>query len=256
VADPLEAAPGVFVFTSALYATTTTVITGPGGGCLVVDPAIHPADLSKLAAWLTARGLRPAAGWSTHPHWDHVLWSAGLGADVPRYSTPVAADGAARRRDTMFAQAEAEAPGHDPSLFGRLTAWTPDTLAWDGPGARVIAHDAHERGHGALFFPETGVLIAGDMLSDVEIPLVDTESEDPFGTYREGLGTLAGLAGVRVVVPGHGHPGDGAEFRARAGADLAYLDAVEAGAPVTDERLADTWVRQEHLKQAPLAHER
>jgi hydroxyacylglutathione hydrolase len=252
-----EVAPGVFVFTSALYTTTTTVIAGADGGCLVVDPAIRPADLTALARWLSARHLRVRAGWSTHPHWDHVLWSAGLGADVPRYATPAAAAAASARRGALFAEAEAEAPGHDPALFGRITAWPGEEILWDGPPARIIAHDAHAPGHGALFLPSAGVLVAGDMCSDVEIPLVDEEPDDPFGRYRAGLGRLAALASggerVRAVVPGHGRVGDTAEFRARVAADLKYLDAVAAGAPVTDPRLGDEWLRQEHARQAALA---
>lgn len=248
-----EVAPGVFVFTSALYTTTTTVIAGADGGCLVVDPAIGPADLTGLARWLAARHLRVRAGWSTHPHWDHVLWSAGLGADTPRYATQAAASAASARRDALFAEAEAEAPGHDRALFGRLTAWPGDEVPWDGPAALVIAHDAHSPGHGALFLPSAGVLVAGDMCSDIEIPLVDGETDDPFGIYRTGLGRLAALSGVRAVVPGHGHPGDGAAFRARVAADLEYLDAVEAGAPVADPRLGPEWLRQEHTRQAALA---
>ena len=247
-----EVAPGVHVFTSALYQTTTTVVAGAGGGCLVIDPAIAPADLTALARWLAGRGLRPVAGWSTHPHWDHVLWSAALGADVPRYATPAAAATASARREALFAEAEAEAPGHDIALFGRIAAWAGE-IEWDGPQARIVAHDAHAPGHGALFLPSAGVLIAGDMCSDTEIPLVDGESGDPFGIYRVGLGRLAALDGVRAVVPGHGHPGDGAAFRARVAADLAYLDAVTSGAPVTDPRLSEEWLRQEHARQVALA---
>jgi hydroxyacylglutathione hydrolase len=82
-----QIADGVLVGTSERYMTTTTVVAGGDGGCLVIDPAIAPADLAVLAAELAARGLRPAAGWSTHPHWDHVLWCRELG-DVPRYASP------------------------------------------------------------------------------------------------------------------------------------------------------------------------
>ena len=77
-----EVAPGVYVATAEIYVTTTTVVAGADGGCLVIDPAVTPDDLATLAGWLSARGLRPAAGWSTHPHWDHVLWSGSLGGDV------------------------------------------------------------------------------------------------------------------------------------------------------------------------------
>src|SRR5690242_16630354 len=88
-----EIAPGVLVATSDLYLTTTTVVTGPDGGCLVIDPAITVADVGALAAELRARGLTPLAAFATHPHWDHVLWSAELG-DVPRYASPRAAEAA------------------------------------------------------------------------------------------------------------------------------------------------------------------
>jgi glyoxylase-like metal-dependent hydrolase (beta-lactamase superfamily II) len=79
--------PGVLVATSDLYMTTSTVVTAPDGGCLVIDPAITVADVSALAVELQARGLTPVAGFATRPHWDHVLWSAELG-DVPRYASP------------------------------------------------------------------------------------------------------------------------------------------------------------------------
>src|ERR1700735_2934319 len=90
-----EIAPGVFVATAEMYTTTTTVVAGPDGGCLLIDPAVTVADLAELARWLTARGLRPVAGWSTHPHWDHLLWSPALGP-APRYATPRAVAVAAR----------------------------------------------------------------------------------------------------------------------------------------------------------------
>jgi hydroxyacylglutathione hydrolase len=87
------------------------------------------------------------------------------------------------------------------------------------------------------------------MCSDIEIPLLDLGSADPFGGYRRGLGMLAALPGVTVVVPGHGHVGDGPEFRRRVAADVAYLDAVEAGREPDDARLAVDWLRQEYDRQ-------
>jgi len=91
------------------------------------------------------------------------------------------------------------------------------------------------------------VLIAGDMCSDIEIPLPDLDTANPFGEYREGLGLLA-ETDAAVLVPGHGHVGDGPEFRRRVAADLAYLDAVAAGTDVTDERLTEEWLRTEHAR--------
>jgi hydroxyacylglutathione hydrolase len=241
-----EVAPGIWVATADKYTTTTTVVAGAGGLCLVVDPAVSPADLDALAAWLSSRGLRPPVGWSTHPHWDHVLWSRGLGADVVRYATPRASRTAERELPGLTEGVQDSAPGHDLALFGRTAPLAAAEVPWDGPRAVVVAHDAHAPGHGALFLPGSGVLVAGDMCSDIEIPLPDMDAADPFGTYRHGLGLLASLAGVRAVVPGHGHVADAAELGRRVAADFAYLDAVEAGRDARDPRLAQEWLRAEH----------
>jgi hypothetical protein len=96
------------------------------------------------------------------------------------------------------------------------------------------------------------------MCSDTEIPLLGMEptETDPFGRYRHGLGVLADVPGVRVVVPGHGHVGDAAEFRRRVAADFGYLDAVQAGRDVADERLAAAapWLLAEHDRQRALGY--
>jgi hydroxyacylglutathione hydrolase len=246
-----EIAPGVLVGTSSYATTTTTVVAGPAGTCLLIDPAVTVADLTALAGELAAMGLRPAAGWSTHPHWDHVLWSRELG-DVPRYAAPAAITIAETERDGILDGVRQSAPGHDLELVGRMRSLDDPVIPWEGPQARLIVHDGHAPGHGAVFLPDSGVLIAGDMCSDVEIPLLDTVAPDPLGDYRTGLERLVSVPGVRQVVPGHGHVGDAGELRGRLALDAAYLDAVSAGQPYDDPRLtADSpkWMRVMHEEQ-------
>jgi len=249
-----EIAPGVHVATAEKYTTTTTIVAGEGGGCLLVDPAVSVADLAALAGWLSARGLSPAAGWSTHPHWDHLLWSRALGG-APRYATPRAVAVAVREEADLISGVQESAPGHDLVLFARVQPLLGHEIDWPGPRALVYAHNAHAPGHGAIFLPDSGVLIAGDMLSDVEIPLLDLDGADPFGGYREGLRLLASIPGVKALIPGHGHVGDHAEFHRRITADLAYLDAVQAGDHVDDPRLTEDWLRTEHARQMARAAE-
>jgi hydroxyacylglutathione hydrolase len=274
---PAEIATGVFVATSPVYLTTTTIVAGWDGGCLLIDPALTVADMARLGEWLAAREMRAEACWSTHAHWDHVLWNAVLGTDVPRYATARAVRECERSRAAMIADLSAAAPGHDLDLVGRLTAlpaaapsapiptgrarsaaWP--AVPWNGPLALVVSHDAHAPGHGAIYLPELGVLAAGDMLSDAEIPLLDLtaagERADPFGDYRAGLSVLAALPEVHYVVPGHGHVGDAAALGTRVAADFRYLDDVERGADPVDQRLlapgAD-WLRADHARQRELA---
>src|ERR1700722_17625182 len=103
-----EIAPGVFVATSSYALTTTTLVTGsPGsGGGLLIDPALTAGELAGVAGSPRALGLRAAAAWSTHPHWDHVLWSAEFG-DAPRYASPAAVTAAETGRDAILAEAQA-----------------------------------------------------------------------------------------------------------------------------------------------------
>jgi glyoxylase-like metal-dependent hydrolase (beta-lactamase superfamily II) len=250
-----EIAPGVLVATSQTMMTTTTVVAGDGGGCLVIDPALTSEDLAVLANELAGRGLAPVAGFATHPHWDHVLWSAALG-DVPRYASPRAVAAARRDREDMIAKADSQAPGHDPALIGRLTplAEGAGRIGWHGPPAQVIVHDAHAAGHAAVFLPDTGVLVAGDMTSDVEMPLLDLDQPSPLAGYRQGLEKLAAVPGVRWVVPGHGRVGDAGEFRRRIEADARYLSNLGAGLQFTDPRLAGGPLDGGHLEWLQLEH--
>jgi glyoxylase-like metal-dependent hydrolase (beta-lactamase superfamily II) len=107
--------------------------------------------------------------WSTHPHWDHLLWHSRFG-DVPRYATPAAAQAASQARERAQTMAAQSASGIPLELIGLLTP-----LPADGgpvPGT-IIEHQAHATGHAALLLADRGVLLAGDMLSDVLIPLLD-----------------------------------------------------------------------------------
>jgi glyoxylase-like metal-dependent hydrolase (beta-lactamase superfamily II) len=254
-----EITPGILVSRSELYLTNTTVVVADDGTCLVIDPAVTVADIAEQAADLVAAGLRPVAGYATHPHWDHVLWARALG-DVPRYAVPRAVTTAGLHHDEMLDQVESSAPGHDRDLFAVLTP-LPDrgagdaelAIPWSGPPARVIVHDGHARGHGALFFPDAGVLIAGDMLSDVEIPLLDLDEADPIGDYRTGLERLGAVAGVGQLVPGHGHVTGADGLAARLDADTRYVGRLGHGEQFDDPRAdAAAWMRDHHARQLRL----
>ncbi|MDD9205450.1 MBL fold metallo-hydrolase, partial [Georgenia sp. 10Sc9-8] len=126
-------------------------------------------------------------------------------------------------------------------------------VPWPGPEALVLEHRAHAPGHAALWLPDPRVLVAGDMLSDTEVPLLDLTAADPLADYRAGLNVLAPfVARAAVLVPGHGHVAQGPAVRRRLTADLAYLDALTRGVPPgipQEPRLADPEVRQQHEAQ-------
>ena len=239
--------------------SNTVVVTG-GADVLVVDPGVTGAELTMLVQELRALGLTPTMGFSTHPHWDHMLWTRGLG-DALRWATPRAVEHAHAHLEDARAKVSRLAPGNDPELIGQLTALPPGagTLEWPGPTIEVLAHDGHAPGHAALYLPDDGALIAGDMLSDVEVPLLDLKSgaPDPLSDYERGLTALehAQERGCQVLVPGQGAVATGEDVSARFVHDRSYLHALRRPEPFHDPRLdpdatyGPDWLIPEHRAQ-------
>ena len=228
-----QVADGVLVHQSGLIRNNAVVVQGRAGG-LLVDPGTTDDEMACLANDRSELGEIVVAGFATHPDWDHVLWHADLG-DVPRYGTARCAafmrdlrsdaDWEARAREGL---PEEIADDVSLDLFGRITALPPGTaqIPWDGPEVRIIEHPAHAPGHAALWIGERGVLVAGDMLSDVLIPMLDdaTGTNDPIEDYLVGSRRLEDVTDVDVVIPGHGAVGRADELRARIARARIALD--------------------------------
>ena len=150
-----ELLDGVWLHTSKRAATTTTVLALGERGCMVVDPAMEPSDLVEVAALVREVGRTVKLGWSTHPHWDHVLWSSPLGTEVVRFATRRNAEMCAAEQAELEAYLEKECPGHETELCGRLTPLEDGDERWP-TSCRVIAHEAHAPGHGALWVQDRG----------------------------------------------------------------------------------------------------
>ncbi|TMZ33948.1 MBL fold metallo-hydrolase, partial [Klebsiella pneumoniae] len=170
----------VLIHQSELLQNNAVVVQGQAG-VLLIDPGLTGDELTCLANDLSEMGQPVVAGFSTHPDWDHVLWHADLG-EVPRYGTArCAADMRDVRSDAGWKARAAE--GLPPEiaeetpldLYGLITGLPAGTvqIPWDGPEVRIIEHPAHAPGHAALLIEERGVLVAGDMLSDVFVPMLD-----------------------------------------------------------------------------------
>lgn len=240
----------VWVARSRRYDTTSTVILDGHGGALVIDPAWDADELAAIPADLAALGVRAVAGLATHQHYDHVLWHPDLG-DVPRWSTPGTVRETVENRERVVQPLIGDIPDDLVELAARLTPIEGELLEWSGPTARIHVHHAHAPHHLALELPELGVLVAGDMLSDVEIPMPDDRDTD-LVTYRAGLESLADVVRrSHVLVPGHGSVSH--DPASRLEADLRYLDDVEGRGASDDERIAlpgMTGLHEQNLERA------
>src|SRR5690349_2806065 len=260
-----QVAEGVLIHQSEFCQSNAVVVHGRAG-VLLIDPGVLDSELAGLADDLRELGQPVVAGFSTHPHWDHLLWHARLGA-APRYGT---ARGATTVRDRLSdprAKARIAAELIPPDiagqvpldLLGLITGLPAETeqIPWDGPGVRIIEHQAHAPGHAALLIEERGVLVAGDMLSDVLIPMLDLSgTADPIEDYLAALRLLEGAADdADVLVPGHGSIGGADQVRARIDQDRAYVHALRDAHVLSDPRVGPSakegwdWVAGVHAGQ-------
>jgi glyoxylase-like metal-dependent hydrolase (beta-lactamase superfamily II) len=235
----------VLIHVSEVVQSNTVVVQGRGG-VLLIDPGIQRDELACLANDLSDSGQTVVAGFSTHPDWDHLLWHASLG-QAPRYGTARCAayirdllsnaDWKARVAEVLPPEFAEEIPL---DLLGLITGLPTDAaqIPWDGPTVRIIEHQAHAPGHAALLIEEHRVLVAGDMLSDVLIPMLDLNGADPIEDYLAALRLLEGVAdGVDVLIPGHGSIGEADHVHARIDQDRAYLHALRDAHVLSDPRI-------------------
>jgi glyoxylase-like metal-dependent hydrolase (beta-lactamase superfamily II) len=240
-----QVAEDVLVHESEFMQTNAVVVQGEAG-VLLIDPGVQDFELTCLAGDLGALGQAVVAGFSTHPHWDHLLWHTGFGA-APRYGTARGAAVIGARlsdpdwRSSVVGLLPPDIIDHIPldDLFGRITGMPAEAtrVPWDGPGIRIVEHQGHAPGHAALLIEESGVLVAGDMLSDMLIPILNLFAPDPIEDYLAALLLLEGLADdIEVLIPGHGSVGGPDEVLARIEQDRAYVCGLRDSAVLDDPR--------------------
>jgi len=256
-------AEGVLIHQSEFLDSNAVVVQGPSG-VLLIDPGIYGSEMACLANDLSDAAQTVMAGFSTHPHWDHVLWHARFGS-APRYGTARCAAATTRDRESGPRWKDTIAEWIPPDiaeqmpwdLYGLITGLPAETarIPWDGPHVRIIEHQAHAEGHAALLIEERGVLVAGDMLSDALIPMLDFDDHAaPIQDYLAGLRLIEGIAGdVDVIVPGHGSIGGADQVRARIEQDRAYVHTLRDGGGPGDPRVGPLapfdWMSGVHERQ-------
>lgn len=139
-----QVAEGVLIHESEFCQSNAVVVQG-GAGVLLIDAGVvHADEMACLAKDLSDSGQTVVAGFSTHPHWDHLLWHAGLGA-APRYGT---ARCAATARDRLSGGIDARRLGIPEKvsldLLGLVTGLPADTAqipgTASGSGSSRIKH--------------------------------------------------------------------------------------------------------------------
>jgi glyoxylase-like metal-dependent hydrolase (beta-lactamase superfamily II) len=71
-----QVAEGVLIHESEFLQSNAIVVQGRAG-VLLIDPGVQGHEMACLANDVSDSGQTVVAGFSTHPHWDHLLWQPG-----------------------------------------------------------------------------------------------------------------------------------------------------------------------------------
>jgi glyoxylase-like metal-dependent hydrolase (beta-lactamase superfamily II) len=214
---------------------TSCVAVRAGDEAFVIDSPVLPDELEALPAVLHQAGFEVTGLLATHGDWDHLLG---------RLAFPEAALGCAQSTAARLA----EHPGQAARGLRRFDEeWyieRPRPLGLAGvqelpvPGRLSVGEQELElhpaAGHTAdgmaIWAPWVGVLVCGDYLSRVEIPMLS-----PAGSVPEYLATLERLRPLveraETVVPGHGGPLAPTEASRVLEEDIAYLESLRERGP-------------------------
>ncbi len=225
-----------------------------GEEAFVVDSPVLPDELDVLPALLDQAGFGFSGLLATHGDWDHLLGrlafdGAPLGCAETTAARLTGAPGEAARALRAFDD-EHYVRRDRPLALGQVQALpVPGHVGIGDRELEVHPAEGHTPDGMAIWVPWARVLICGDYLSPVEIPMLsEGGSRDAYLATLRRLEPLVEQAAV--VVPGHGEPLDGVRALSIQRADRAYLEALPAAAlPVARSTLAQRVIHTDNARR-------
>ncbi|MEO6858698.1 MAG: MBL fold metallo-hydrolase [Solirubrobacteraceae bacterium] len=248
----------VIVFVSDVWQTTCTAVRDGDEGFLIDSP-VYPQELGALPGVLEQAGFPVSGLLSTHGDWDHLLGrlafpGASLGCAESTAERLSAAPGAAQRRLREFdADHYVRRPG--PLSLGALQSLPVPGKLELGSSHELELFEAtgHTADGVAYWLSWLGILVCGDYLSPVEIPMLSAGGG--VEAYRATLGRLGDLLPqAHWVIPGHGDPITGERAGEILAEDLAYLDQLLADPQTTEPPESRPGAPQRRIHEANVAH--
>jgi glyoxylase-like metal-dependent hydrolase (beta-lactamase superfamily II) len=216
----------VLVVTSRVWQTTCTIVRN-GEECFVVDSPVFPDELEALPAILEHAGFPFTGLLATHADWDHVLGrlafpGASLGVAETTAARLAGEPGAAARELRAFDD-EHYVDRPAPLSLGQVQALpVPGHCEIGDEEIELHPADGHTADGMAAWIGWARVLVCGDYLSPVEIPMLsEGGSRDAYLATLRRLEPLVDAAAH--VVPGHGDVLEGARAAAILREDVDYL---------------------------------
>lgn len=215
------------IFQSCLWQTNATLIEGKAE-CFLFDPTFYPHELAQIKRALPDKPLNVIY---THADWDHIAGFSEFshGHTIGHHKIKERKDPMEKVRafDLQWYVARDKALGElriDEEITEETVQSFPeDTLIF-------LPIPGHTDDMMATFFLERKLVVAGDVLSDLEFPFI-------FYSGRKYIESLEKMKekiiehGIHTLVPGHGSAivDSQAEILRRIEDDLEYLQGIMAG---------------------------
>jgi glyoxylase-like metal-dependent hydrolase (beta-lactamase superfamily II) len=239
----------VVVATSRVYQTTCTLVRS-GGEAFCIDSPILPDELELLPALAKQAAFNVVGLLATHADWDHLLGryafpEAPLGCCDTTAGRLINEPGAAQRELREFDDEHYVERPRPLSLPSAQRLPVPGKVEVGEQELELQPADGHTVDGMAIWIPWARVLVCGDYLSSVEIPMV--RNADAY------LATLARLEPLVEqadhVVPGHGAPIDGVRAAAILREDRAYVEALpDAKLPLARRTGAQRRIHESNIR--------
>ena len=217
----------VIVVSSRVFQTTCTLVRS-GSEAFCIDSPVFPDELEILPTVAEQAGFNVVGLLATHVDWDHLLGryafpEAPLGLGESSAARLRSEPGGAQRELRDFDEEMYIERPKPLSLPGAQSLPVPGHCAVGGAELDLHPADGHTPDGLAVWVPWARVLVCGDYLSPVEIPMIS-----PGGSLSAYLATLRRLEPLvgeaEHVVPGHGAVLDSTRAAAILRADVAYLE--------------------------------
>ena len=242
----------VLLVQSAVWQTTATLIRS-GDEAFLIDSPVLPEEIELLPSLCNQAMFELVGLVATHADWDHLLGrlafpDAPLALAETSAARMTAEPGAAARDLREFDSQwylERERPL---SLPGAEALPVPGFLEIGSEEIELHPADGHTADGMALFARWCGVLVVGDYISPIKIPMIsEGGSLSAYKATLNRLRDLIGDKGCEHVIAGHGGLLDPMRANAILNEDLTYLEELEAKGAEASLPLARSSVEQKRI---------
>lgn len=216
-------APGVWrVVHETPWAANSVVVLMPDGTAVLADTPYTPAATRAVVSWIRTRlGAKRIVATNSHFHLDAAGGNSALvRAGIPVYGSTATAELIRTRGRANLAavRRNLDKRPKDRAAFDGLVPTPPSktfdpakglTLTFGGEAVQLIHPGAaHSPDSVVVWFPKRSLLFGGCMIRRGKNLGFVGDGDVP--SWAHAMKALARFRSARIVVPGHGEPGDGA----------------------------------------------